>query len=120
MARYERVAVLAACSEAQLRCEDQLAAARIVAISPEIQISIAGGGSGAGIKQVGEGLVDIGNSGRKANKDEIARFGLKIFKWAVKGICPSIFTCFPHLYRRHPDKRIELDRNMIAGWRITG
>lgn len=40
------------------------AAKQIMSANPEISISIAGGGSGVGIKQVGEGIVDIGNSGR--------------------------------------------------------
>jgi len=62
------------------------AAKRIVTFNPDIQISIAGGGSGVGIKQVGEGLVDIGNSGRKPTDDEIARYDLKMFKWAVDGV----------------------------------
>lgn len=62
------------------------AAARIMTHNPDIHISIAGGGSGAGIKQVGEGLVDVGNSGRKATEKEIARFNLKMFKWAVDGV----------------------------------
>jgi phosphate transport system substrate-binding protein len=62
------------------------AAVRIMKHNPYIHISIAGGGSGVGIKQVGEGLVDIGNSGRKAKKEEIARFGLKMFKWAIDGV----------------------------------
>ena len=62
------------------------AAARIMTQNPDIHISIAGGGSGAGIKQAGEGLVDIGNSGRKATKKEITRFNLKMFKWAVDGV----------------------------------
>ena len=59
---------------------------RIMTANPNIQISIAGGGSGVGIKQVGEGLVNIGNSGRKATDEEIAKFGLKLFKWAVDGV----------------------------------
>jgi phosphate transport system substrate-binding protein len=39
-----------------------------------------------GIKQVGEGLVDIGNSGRKPTDAEIAKYGLKMFKWAIDGV----------------------------------
>ena len=62
------------------------AAKRIITFNPDIQISIAGGGSGLGIKQVGEGLVDIGNSGRKPTDEEINRYGLQIFKWAVDGV----------------------------------
>lgn len=62
------------------------AAARIMAHNRSIHISIAGGGSGVGIKQAGEGLVDIGNSGRKAKDEEVALYGLKMFKWAVDGV----------------------------------
>ncbi|RLB80798.1 MAG: phosphate ABC transporter substrate-binding protein [Deltaproteobacteria bacterium] len=62
------------------------AAKRIMSLNPDIQISIAGGGSGVGIKQVGEGLVDIGNSGRKPTDDEVDRYNLKMFKWAIDGV----------------------------------
>lgn len=62
------------------------AAIRIMQSNSNIQISIAGGGSGVGIKQVGEGLVDIGNSGRKAKDEEVSKYGLKMFKWAVDGV----------------------------------
>ena len=62
------------------------AAVRIMRLNPDIQISVAGGGSGVGIKQVGEGLVDIGNSGRKAKAEEVERYGLQMFKWAVDGV----------------------------------
>jgi phosphate transport system substrate-binding protein len=55
-------------------------------MNPEIQISIAGGGSGAGIKQAGEGLVDIGNSGRKPSDQEISQYGLRLFQWAIDGV----------------------------------
>jgi len=62
------------------------AAKRIMKFNPEIQIIIAGGGSGTGIRQVGEGLVDIGNSGRHPTKEEIKKYGLKIYKWAIDGV----------------------------------
>ncbi|WP_457577011.1 phosphate ABC transporter substrate-binding protein [Desulfomarina sp.] len=62
------------------------AASRIMRLYPDIRISVAGGGSGVGIKQVGEGLVDIGNSGRKPGKEEIERYGLKLFKWGIDGV----------------------------------
>lgn len=53
---------------------------------PNIQISIAGGGSGLGIKQVGENLIDIGNSGRAPSAEEVSKYGLKVYKWAIDGI----------------------------------
>jgi phosphate transport system substrate-binding protein len=62
------------------------AAAKIMAFNPEILISIAGGGSGVGIKQAGEGLVDIGNSGRKPTDEEIKKYRLTVFKWAIDGV----------------------------------
>ncbi len=62
------------------------AAQRIMTANPGIHISIAGGGSGVGIKQVGEGLVDIGNSGRTPSKEEVQKFGLNMFKWAMDGV----------------------------------
>jgi len=62
------------------------AAKLIMEANPDIRITIAGGGSGVGIKQVGEGLIDIGNAGRKATDKEVADYGLKMYKWAVDGV----------------------------------
>ncbi|WP_321492647.1 phosphate ABC transporter substrate-binding protein [uncultured Desulfobacter sp.] len=62
------------------------AAKRIMESNPGIQITIAGGGSGAGIKQVGEGLVDIGNSGRKPTDEEVSKYNLSMYKWAIDGV----------------------------------
>lgn len=62
------------------------AAKMIMESNPEIRITIAGGGSGVGIKQVGEGLINIGNSGRKATDKEIKGYGLVMHKWAIDGV----------------------------------
>ncbi len=64
----------------------KIAATRIMTNNSAIHIAIAGGGSGVGIKQVGEGLVDIGNSGRMATDDEITRYNLTLHKWAIDGV----------------------------------
>lgn len=66
------------------------AAKRVMASNPDIQITIAGGGSGAGIKQVGEGLVNIGNSGRQATETEVDKYGLSIYKWAIDGVAAVV------------------------------
>ena len=62
------------------------AAKRIMTRYRDIVITVAGGGSGVGIKQVGEGLVDIGNSGRKPRPEVIERYNLKIYQWAIDGV----------------------------------
>ena len=62
------------------------AAKRIMKTNPEIRITVAGGGSGVGVKQVGEGLVAIGNTGRPLKEKEIAQYGLKTFPFAIDGV----------------------------------
>ena len=62
------------------------AAKLIMDSNPDLRITIAGGGTGVGIKQVGEGLIDIGNAGRKATEKEVAHYGLVMHKWAIDGV----------------------------------
>lgn len=71
-------------------------ATEIMKAAPGVRISIAGGGSGLGIKQVGEGIVAIGNSGRAPKKEEIARYGLILHRWAVDGVAVAV----------HPDNPV--------------
>ena len=68
----------------------KIVAREIAAAHPDLKIAIAGGGSGVGIKKVGEGLVDIGNAGRKASDAEIARYGLVLHQWAIDGIAVAV------------------------------
>ena len=62
------------------------AAKRIMQANREIHISVGGGGSGVGVQKVGEGLVDIGNTGRALSDDEVARYGLKSYAFALDGV----------------------------------
>jgi phosphate transport system substrate-binding protein len=95
------------------------AARQIMVLNPGIRISIAGGGSGVGIKQVGEGLVDIGNSGRKPTDEEIGRYQLQLFQWAIDGVAPVV----------NPDNKVkELNKTQmidifsgkIVNWKTLG
>jgi phosphate transport system substrate-binding protein len=97
----------------------KVAAQKIMTFNPDIQITIAGGGSGAGIKQVGEGLVDIGNSGRQATQGEVSKYGLKMYKWAIDGVAAV----------NHPDNKVKalsteqlqgIFSGEIVSWKAVG
>jgi len=66
------------------------AAKRIMQANPGIRISIAAGGSGVGVQKVGEGLVQIGNTGRALSDDEIAKYGLKSYAFALDGVATVV------------------------------
>ena len=62
------------------------AAKRIMKSNPDIRTTVAGGGSGVGVKQAGEGLVAIGNTGRPLKEKEVAQYGLVTFPFAIDGV----------------------------------
>jgi len=72
------------------------AAKRISRAHPEIKITVAGGGSGVGVKKVGEGLVDIGNTGRPLSDEERESYGLVSFPFAIDGVAVVV----------HPDNAV--------------
>jgi phosphate transport system substrate-binding protein len=97
----------------------KVAAQKIMMSHAGIKISIAGGGSGVGIKQVGEGLVDIGNSGRKPSEAELKKYSLKMHQWAIDGVGVVV----------HPDnpvKRLttahlkDIYAGKLTRWKVLG
>ena len=95
------------------------AAKRIRTLNPDIQISIAGGGSGVGIKQAGEGLVDIGNSGRKPTEEEVSKYGLKVFRWAVDGVGVVVNPTNP-VKSLSSDQLKQIYAGTVNNWKALG
>ncbi|MCF6245904.1 MAG: phosphate ABC transporter substrate-binding protein [Desulfobacula sp.] len=94
-------------------------AKRIMTFNPDIQIIIAGGGSGAGIKQVGEGLVNIGNSGRQATETEVKKYGLALYKWAIDGVAAVVNPHNP--VKKLTNKQLQdIYAGRISNWKNLG
>ena len=68
----------------------QKAAQAIMTANKDIRITVAGGGSGVGVQKVGEGLVQIGNTGRALKDGEIAKYGLETFPFAIDGVAIAV------------------------------
>ncbi len=66
------------------------AAKNIMKFNPDIRITVAGGGSGVGVQKVGEGLVNIGNTGRALSDAEKNKYGLVSFPFAVDGVAVAV------------------------------
>lgn len=94
-------------------------AKRIMRFNPDIQISIAGGGSGVGIKQAGEGLVNIGNSGRRPSEAEISKYHLKMFRWAIDGVAIAVNPKNPVRNISGPQLQ-EIFADRITNWQALG
>ncbi|MBU0729936.1 MAG: phosphate ABC transporter substrate-binding protein [Proteobacteria bacterium] len=63
--------------------------------NPKIYITVHGGGSANGIKQVGQGMADIGNSGRPLNDHERQQYNLREIPFAIDGIAPIVHPSNP-------------------------
>jgi phosphate transport system substrate-binding protein len=68
---------------------------RINAANPDIRITVAGGGSGVGVKKLGEGLVNIGNTGRALTEREREAHGLVTFPFALDGVAIVVHPSNP-------------------------
>lgn len=95
------------------------AAARIQAVNPKVRITVAGGGSGVGIQQAGEGLVDIGNSGRALSEDESTKLGLVGHAFAIDGVAVVVHPTNPVRALTSAQIR-DLYAGKIADWSAVG
>lgn len=66
------------------------AAKQIMAANPDIRITVAAGGSGVGVQKVGEGIVQIGNTGRALKPVEVEKYGLVTFPFAIDGVAVAV------------------------------
>uniref|UniRef100_B8IYW2 Phosphate-binding protein n=1 Tax=Desulfovibrio desulfuricans (strain ATCC 27774 / DSM 6949 / MB) TaxID=525146 RepID=B8IYW2_DESDA len=66
------------------------AARQIMAVNPDVRITVAGGGSGVGVQKVGEGIVQIGNTGRALKPAEVEKYGLVTFPFAIDGVAVAV------------------------------
>ncbi len=95
------------------------AARRIMIYNPNIRITVAGGGSGVGIQKVGEGLVDIGDTGRPLTPKERAKYGLKSYAFAIDGVAVAVNPSNP--VRNLTSKEVQdIFAGRIKNWRVVG
>lgn len=71
------------------------AAKRIQQAFPDIRITVAGGGSGVGVEKVGQGLVEIGDTGRALTQKEKDAHGLVTFPFAIDGVAVVVHPSNP-------------------------
>jgi phosphate transport system substrate-binding protein len=80
---------------------------------------VAGGGSGVGVQQVGEGLVQIGNTGRALSADEVTKYGLVSFPFAIDGVAVVV-----HLTNKVSSLTAQMVRAIYGGtvtnWKEVG
>jgi len=95
------------------------AAKRIMQKSPGIRITVAGGGSGVGVQKVGEGLVDIGNTGRALSEAEVTRFGLKSYAFAIDGVAAVVHPKNPVANLTHQQVQ-DIFAGRIVNWKAVG
>ena len=95
------------------------AAKRIMQANPEIRITVAGGGSGAGVQKVGEGLAQIGNTGRALKEGEIEKYGLVSWPFAIDGVAAVVNPANP-VTALSKEQLSKIYSGEIANWKDVG
>lgn len=95
------------------------AAKNIMEANPAIRVTVAGGGSGVGVQQVGENLVHIGNTGRPLKDSEVTKYGLKSFSFAIDGVAVVLHPSNP-VGALTRDQLKDVFSGKIANWKELG
>ncbi|MDR1045048.1 MAG: phosphate ABC transporter substrate-binding protein [Candidatus Adiutrix sp.] len=95
------------------------AAKRIMQFNDKIDITVTGGGSGAGVRQVGEGLVNIGNTGRALKDSEIKQYGLISYPFAIDGVAVAVHSS-NKVSDLNPEQAQKLFSGQISNWKELG
>ncbi len=95
------------------------AAKRIMEANPEIRITVAGGGSGVGVQKVGEGLVQIGNTGRALKPEEIEKYGLVSCPFAIDGVAAVVNPANP-VSALSKEQLTKIYGGEITNWKDVG
>lgn len=95
------------------------AARQIMEANPAIRITVAGGGSGVGVQKVGEGLVEIGNTGRPLKEKEIAQYGLVSFPFAIDGVAAAVNPKNP-VHALDQEQLIDIFAGKVKNWKEVG
>lgn len=95
------------------------AAKRIMQANPGIRITVAAGGSGVGVQKVGEGLVDIGNTGRPLSEEEASKYGLKSYAFAIDGVTVALNPKNP-VGNLSAAQVQDIFAGKIANWKAVG
>ena len=86
---------------------------------PELAITVAGGGSGVGIEQAGEGLVQIGDTGREPTAEEVQKYGLVMYQWAIDGVAAVVNPANP-VNDLTKEQLQEIYAGEISNWKELG
>ncbi len=95
------------------------AAKRIMEANADIRITVTGGGSGVGVQQVGEGLVQIGNTGRALKESEIEKYGLVSWPFAIDGVAAVVNPDNP-VSSLSKEQLSKIYSGEIANWKDVG
>ena len=95
------------------------AARDIMTFNPKIRITVAGGGSGVGVKQVGEGLAQIGNTGRPLKPAEIEKYGLVACPFAIDGVALAVHPSNP-VKALTKEQAVAIYTGKITDWKELG
>lgn len=95
------------------------AARRIMTFNPDIEITVTGESSGAGIRKVGEGEAQIGNTGRPLREEEIKKYGLVSFPFAIDGVAVAVHPRNP-VTELSKAQLEDIYNGRITNWREVG